>query len=104
MSKTCRIGVGRRARCAGSAAVPAALWLLVSGCTGGTDASSNESDTREPAAAVQTAPAVQGSLSPVAVAWGTITSAPAHTRIVVMPHEGTIASVPVHNGDAVRAD
>ena len=57
----------------------------------------------EPRAAVVTAVAARGSLSASVLAYGTVVSAPGHTRVIVMPHEGTIASVDVHDGDAVRA-
>ena len=57
----------------------------------------------EPKAAVVTSLAVRGSLSASVLAYGTVVSAPGHTLAIVMPHEGTIAAVHVHDGDAVRA-
>jgi RND family efflux transporter MFP subunit len=63
----------------------------------------NPPATAEPVAAVVTALAVHGTLSPAALAYGTVVSSPGHTRVIVMPHDGTIASVAVLDGEAVRA-
>jgi len=81
-----------------------ALALLVSGCGGGTAAAPEGATSNEPVATVQTALGSSGLLSAVAVAYGTTTSALDHTRIVVMPHEGIITGVEVHDGDSVQVD
>lgn len=57
----------------------------------------------EPTAQIQTAPATRGSLSATALAYGTVASASGHTRVIAMPHDGMIASLAVHDGEAVRA-
>ena len=83
----------------------AACWMLplttawmAAGC------SSQDSDTAPtPTAHVQFASAVQGSLAPIALGYGTVVSAPANTRALVMPFEGSITAVLVHAGDSVRS-
>lgn len=57
----------------------------------------------EPTAQVQTALATRGQLSATALAYGTVVSASGHTRVIAMPHDGMIASLAVHDGEAVRA-
>ena len=54
-------------------------------------------------ATVTTTEATQGSLSPTALAYGTVTSSPDHTFVVALQHDGVFKSVNVHDGDAVRA-
>ncbi len=90
-----------RARLYGVLALAVVIVALVAAyfLTGG----SEEEAPAEPTGTVTTAVAAQGSLSPTAIAYGTVVSSPAHTRIIVMPHEGTIESVDVHDGDAVRS-
>lgn len=82
-------------------AITLALAAALFGCNG---SASNKDQAPAPTARVQTASAVRGSLSPIATAFGTAVSAPAHTRIIVMPYEGTITGVAVHAGDSVTAD
>jgi RND family efflux transporter MFP subunit len=82
------------------AATTLALAAVICGCGG----SASKDQAPAPTGRVQTAVAASGSLSPIATAYGMAISAPAHTRILVMPYEGMIASVAVHAGDSVSAD
>jgi RND family efflux transporter MFP subunit len=78
--------------------VPLTTALMAAGC------GVQDTDTAPtPTAHVQFATAVQGSLSPTALGYGTVVSAPADTRALVMPFEGAITAVLVHSGDSVRA-
>jgi RND family efflux transporter MFP subunit len=86
------------------ALVVVGLALWVSACGGGSAAAPESAQANEPVAAVQTALASSGSLSAAAMAYATTSSAVAHTRIVVMPHEGIVTGVEVHDGDSVKAD
>jgi RND family efflux transporter MFP subunit len=54
-------------------------------------------------ATVTTAEAAQGSLSPTTLAYGTVTSSPAHTYVIALMRDGIFKSVDVHDGDPVRA-
>ena len=63
----------------------------------------DEPPAPEPVATVTTAAAASGSLSGLALAYGTIASAPRHTSVVTMPYDGMIESVQVHDGGSVRA-
>lgn len=72
--------------------------LAVAGC-----GSQDEGNAPVPTAHVQFAPAVQGALSATVAGYGTVLSAPAHTRVIVMPFEGAIEAVAVHSGDSVRS-
>ncbi|MFI4868590.1 MAG: efflux RND transporter periplasmic adaptor subunit [Steroidobacterales bacterium] len=78
-----------------------ALTAALCGCSGN---ASDKEQAPAPTARVQTASAASGSLSPIATAYGTAVSAPAHTHIIVMPYEGAITGVAVHAGDSVSAD
>ena len=52
---------------------------------------------------VTTSLAARGSLSPIALAYGTVASPAGRTLTIVMPHEGAIKNVAVRDGDVVRA-
>ena len=85
----------------GPTAITLALAVALCGCSG---TASNKDQAPAPTGRVQTASAASGSLSAIATAYGTAVSAPAHTRLIVMPYEGAISSVAVHAGDSVSAD
>jgi len=53
-------------------------------------------------ATVTTTEATQGSLSPTALAYGTVSSSPDHTFVIALQHDGVFKSVDVHDGDPVR--
>jgi RND family efflux transporter MFP subunit len=57
----------------------------------------------ESMASVVTALAAQGSLSATAVSYGTVASAPRHTAIIAVLHDGIVKNIHVRNGEAVRA-
>src|SRR5579864_1664461 len=67
-----------------------------------TDAAAGEAEIKG-TATVTTTEATQGSLSPTALAYGTVTSSPDHTFVIALQHDGIFKSVNVHDGDAVRA-
>jgi RND family efflux transporter MFP subunit len=91
--------VAQHRSCAACLAVALVAAFTVGAC------SSRDVDKAPiPTAHVRFAAAVQGSLSPIASGFGPVVSAPAHTRVLVMPFEGAISAVSVHVGDSVRAN
>jgi RND family efflux transporter MFP subunit len=78
------------------------LLSLTPGCGGGAGSTDTKSDI--PTAAVSSAIAVSGTLSPVATGYATVSAAVGRTRLIAMPHEGIVGAVAVHDGDSVRAD
>ena len=57
----------------------------------------------EGTATVTTVDAVQGSLSPTAMAYGVVTSAPQNSFVLQIPRDGTFKTVNVREGEVVRA-
>ncbi len=88
---------GMNARAATCAVLIALLPALMS-C-----GAAQEPNKTTPQASVTTAVATKGSLSEVVVGYGVAVASPSHTLVIAMPHEGTIASVDVRDGGAVRA-
>src|SRR6185312_6758582 len=54
-------------------------------------------------ATVTTTEATQGSLSPTALAYGTVISSPKNSFVIQIPRDGTFKAVDVRDGDVVRA-
>jgi RND family efflux transporter MFP subunit len=54
-------------------------------------------------ATVTTTEATQGSLSPTALAYGTVISSPENSFVIQIPRDGTFKTVNVRDGDVVRA-
>src|SRR3954466_1536500 len=57
----------------------------------------------EGTATVTTATPTSGSLSPVALAYGVVTSSPQHTFVIAVMRDGIFKTVNVRDGDSVRA-
>jgi RND family efflux transporter MFP subunit len=57
----------------------------------------------EGTAMVTTTDATQGSLSPTALAYGTVVSSPQNSFVIQIPRDGTFKTVNVRDGEAVRA-
>lgn len=82
-----------------SSATALALLASLSGCGG-----SAPGQPPTPSAQVRIAVARTGTLSSIAMAYGTAVAAPGHNRIVVMPYEGVISDVAGHVGESIGAD
>lgn|SRR5215471_7323221 len=80
--------------------VAVVFWQVV---LGGAQGQAEDEQEVEGKATVATVEVMQGSITPTALAYGTVASSPGKTQVLLVQHDGVFKAVNVREGEVVRA-